>query len=415
MASIKISGNELGFFQPSAQTYDSYAESAWRLLQQMLTRYLNSREEVPRYRLIISFERRFSAPLLHCNKPYYTHIYIYLRFKHSMTNNSGSFVISLDFELMWGVRDEETKATYGNHILGVHQAMPRLLACFTKHSIKATFATVGFLFVQNKDELVAQLPAKLPEYHDQNLSPFGKYLESSVGFCAEDDPYHYGWHLLQMIQQAGGQEIGTHTFSHYYCLEPGQTAVSFEHDLRAAYKAATGKNINLQTIIFPRNQVNQEYLKKCALLGIKCYRGNESSWIYKARRSKHESLTRRAVRLLDAYVNLSGHHCYADEAMASSAPYNIPSSRFLRPYSKKLKFFESLRLKRILMSMTYAAKNNLTYHLWWHPHNFGINQDENFHFLEKILEHYQVLNKKYDFRSYTMSEVSKRLEALYGK
>ena len=60
--------------------------------------------------------------------------------------------------------------------------------------------------------------------------------------------------------------------------------------------------------------------------------------------------------------------------------------------------------------MTYAAKNNCTYHLWWHPHNFGINQDENFSFLEKILMHYKQLNKEYQFQSYTMSELAKSLK-----
>jgi hypothetical protein len=56
--------------------------------------------------------------------------------------------------------------------------------------------------------------------------------------------------------------------------------------------------------------------------------------------------------------------------------------------------------------MTYAAKNNLTYHLWWHPHNFGMDQDENFIFLEKILTHFQFLNTKYNFQSYTMSSLA---------
>jgi hypothetical protein len=71
--------------------------------------------------------------------------------------------------------------------------------------------------------------------------------------------------------------------------------------------------------------------------------------------------------------------------------------------------FDSLRLFRIKTGLTYAAKNNLTYHLWWHPHNFGVNTDENFAFLENILKHYQFLNKKYNFQSYTMSDLAKQL------
>ena len=61
--------------------------------------------------------------------------------------------------------------------------------------------------------------------------------------------------------------------------------------------------------------------------------------------------------------------------------------------------------------MTYAAKNKLVYHLWWHPHNFGRNCKENMILLKKILDHYNYLNNKYCFQSITMSELSKELNA----
>jgi hypothetical protein len=60
--------------------------------------------------------------------------------------------------------------------------------------------------------------------------------------------------------------------------------------------------------------------------------------------------------------------------------------------------------------MTYAAKNNLVYHLWWHPHNFGVNLDQNIIMLNKILLHYKNLNKKYNFESITMSDLSNKLK-----
>jgi len=39
----------------------------------------------------------------------------------------GAFVISLDFELLWGVRDKRTIADYGANIRGVRDAVPALL------------------------------------------------------------------------------------------------------------------------------------------------------------------------------------------------------------------------------------------------------------------------------------------------
>lgn len=319
----------------------------------------------------------------------------------------GRFVISLDFEMMWGVRDIVTVDTYGQHIKGVHQVIPRLLDCFTRHQIRGTFATVGFLFFENKQELLQHLPERFPAYHNPKYSPYGDYLDQ-LGRNRETDPYHFGAHLVKKIQETPGQEIGTHTFSHYYCLEAGQTMDDFRADLRAAVTVAARRGIAITSIVFPRNQFNPAYLSVCREFGVTTYRNNEESWLYIARPDAKESLLRRAVRLLDAYINISGHHTYTDAYMKAAAfpMVNVPSSRFLRPYTKSLRWLEWLRLRRIKNSMTYAAQHNLMYHLWWHPHNFGINQDQNFGFLEKILEHYQYLQERYGFRSVTMSELT---------
>jgi peptidoglycan/xylan/chitin deacetylase (PgdA/CDA1 family) len=324
--------------------------------------------------------------------------------------DNGKFIISLDLELFWGVRDVRTIQEYGNNIQGVHTVIPRLLEIFEKYKIRATFSIVGLLFFENKKELIKNLPSKFPTYIDENLSPYVGYI-NTIGEDHTTDLYHYAPQLIKLIKEYPTQEIGTHTFSHYYCLERGQNVDDFVEDIIAAKRVADNYGIQLQSLIFPRNQFNEEYLKACIDLGIICIRGNEQSWIYQARGREKESQFRRAVRLVDSYINISGHNCYTDEYLKSSMPTNIPSSRFLRPFSKKIAFLDSFRLNRIKNGMTYAAKNNMTYHLWWHPHNFGINQNENFIFLEKILVHYQQLNQKYNFESYTMSELSKLLNS----
>ena len=75
-----------------------------------------------------------------------------------------------------------------------------------------------------------------------------------------------------------------------------------------------------------------------------------------------------------------------------------------------MKFIDGLRLYRIESGMTNTAKSNLTYRLWWRAHNFDINQNENFEFLDKILTHYQFLNNKYNFQSYTMSNLANTIK-----
>lgn len=319
--------------------------------------------------------------------------------------NNGKFIISLDFELMWGVRDKMTPNDYGENIIGVQRVIPELLEMFNRKKIKATFSVVGFLFFKSKEELLQNIPKNQPEYNNKKLSPYDGYLDVLENI--QDDRLHFAPNLIKKIQEYPEQEIGTHTFSHYYCLEPGQTIEAFKTDLEFAIAIAKKNGLKTNSLIFPRNQFNKEYLKICSDLGIICYRGNENSYLYKAKNINQDNLFRKALRMLDTYINISGHNCYSDKFLKQSFPVNIPSSRFLRPFSKKLKFLENFRLRRIKKSMTYAAKNNLTYHLWWHPHNFGLDHNENFDFLYKILTHYETLNHKYNFESTTMTNLAK--------
>jgi hypothetical protein len=333
-----------------------------------------------------------------------------------MQKQAGKFVISLDFEIIWGVRSNESKAldAYRSNLLGVQTVIPRTISLFERYNICCTFATVGLLFFSDKKELLSGLPEKNPQYTNSRLSPYGSYLDA-VGENATVDPYHFAPHLIELIRNSPRQEIGTHTFSHYFCLERGQDIDDFREDIKAAVAVAEKKGITLTSIVFPRNQFNKAYLKVCSEAGIIAYRNNENSWLYTGRNSEEESLFRRSLRLLDSYINITGHHCYSDEYMIAPFPVNIPSSRFLRPYSSKLKALDWLRLRRIKKAMTHAAKNGLMYHLWWHPHNFGINQEANFSFLEKILQHYQYLNEQYGFISITMTDLAYQLQQAHAK
>jgi hypothetical protein len=322
--------------------------------------------------------------------------------------DSGHFVISLDFELMWGVRDNRTKEDYGPNILGAKFAINQMLDVFEKNSIKATFAIVGFLFHKDKLNLLESIPNLKPTYFEKKLSPY-EDLQNLIGNDENDDPYYFGYSLFQKIKSKNIHEIATHTYCHYYCLEGGQTIEQFEEDLKWAISVAKLNDIEIKSIVFPRNQYNIEYLNICKRLGIDSFRGNEKSRIYESCNGEGQTLIGRALRLIDSYVNITGYHCYNLEMMKASSPFNIPSSRFLRPYSDKLAFIDFLKFLRIKNAMTYAAKNNLMYHLWWHPHNFGSNCIENIKFLEKILKHYKFLNEKYKFQSITMEELSNKL------
>lgn len=321
----------------------------------------------------------------------------------------GTLVISLDFELMWGIRDLEMTAQHKN-IIVTRQAVLRMLYLFNKYQIHATWATVGFLFFHSKAELLSKLPQHTPTYVNKNLSPYYT-LTKEIGVDEENDFLHYAPTLINKILETPYQEVATHTFSHYYCLEEGQTAQEFESDLRSAIEIGKKYNCNIQSMVFPRNQYSEAYLKVCAENGITSYRGNESVWFrVSSNRKEHRHWSRRLLRLLDAYVNISGANSYALPD-SSDKPVNIPASRYLRTYSKNLSFLEPLRLHRITSAMKQSAQNGKIFHLWWHPEDFSSNIEENLVILEKILIAYSQLREQYHMKSLTMNEIANQVLA----
>lgn len=314
---------------------------------------------------------------------------------------TGALVISLDFELMWGVRDKLSLANYGQNILGVRQVVPSLLALFSERNIACTWATVGFLFFDKKRDLLAGIPMRRPAYATPRLSPYDDL--GAIGDNEDADPYHYGLSLIRRVIDCPRQEIATHTFSHFYCLEAGGDADSFRADLDAAYAIAEKLGIRLKSIVFPRNQWNDAHLGVCRDLGLQSCRGNETTWFHRPRRDADQKLFVRGFRLADAYLPIGGpHDC--KPALADGL-VNIPSSRYLRPMRNE-PMSEWLRLKRITSAMETAARRKTVFHLWWHPHNFGVGLEGNLTFLRKILDQFRLLQDRYGMRSLTMGEVA---------
>lgn len=309
--------------------------------------------------------------------------------------SNGCFVISLDFEKYWGVRDHKTINDYSENLKLVDTVCNKTLDLFNKYNIQATWAIVGFLMFKNKEELIEFKPNSKPRYDEKSLDPYS-YIEDNK----LDDFYHFSNDIICKIAENKNQELASHTFSHYYCLEKGQDINTFKSDTQI-FKEALKKKYCLEasSIVFPRNQVNKEYLTTLKTYGISAYRGNERNWLYQ----KNFNLKlRRGLRLLDNYINLTGSNTYKIDQNKEIDILDIPSSRFLRPYSNRFSFLEKIRLRRIKKQMYYAAKYNEVFHLWWHPHNFGSNMNNNFNFLEEILKYYLFLKTKFNFQSINM-------------
>jgi hypothetical protein len=75
---------------------------------------------------------------------------------------------------------------------------------------------------------------------------------------------------------------------------------------------------------------------------------------------------------------------------------------------------EPLRLKHITKGMRLAAQSGGMYHLWWHPHNFGVDMQANLAFLEEVLRCYSALAAEYGMRSCTMEETAHVIRSEVG-
>jgi len=324
--------------------------------------------------------------------------------------SSGIFVISLDCELLWGVRDVVSPEEYRDNLLGARAVTPRLLDLFRDYGIHATWAFVGFLFFGSRTALLEGLPSVPPRYVNAALSPYGHI--DSIGENEAEDPFHFAPSLIETVAAAPNQEVASHTFSHYYCLEQGQDAAAFRADLEAALAAARGMSLEIESLVLPRNQLAEEYLPICRELGIRAYRGNPGFWAYRpASRRRDRTPVRRAVRLADSYVNLAGHIDYGPDDLGTELPVDVPASRYLRPWSRALKPLEGMRLRRIQADLTHAAENRRLYHLWWHPHDFGAHPEENLAFLRHVLDHFANLRREHGMESLSMREVAGRRTA----
>ena len=142
-------------------------------------------------------------------------------------------IVSLDFELFWGMLDVTTLEDYRDHVLGGREAIPEMLELFRKYGIHATWATVGFLFGEGPEALREYLPEKGPSYSDTALDGYARLRDVTP----EDRDCFFAPELIGKIAATPGQEIGSHTFCHYYCREAGQTPEEFRMDMRAAREA----------------------------------------------------------------------------------------------------------------------------------------------------------------------------------
>lgn len=267
---------------------------------------------------------------------------------------SPAVVISLDFELRWGLLDVlgHDLTRYRGNLEGVREVVPRLLELFRREEVRATWAVVGALACSGWDEWRARAPA-WPRYRDASLTWDEAY--------ARADPagrLYFAPELVDQVARAPGQELGSHTFSHLYLGEPGVTGADARADAQAMAALFQERWRRApRSFVFPRNQV--AHTAELAQAGITAWRENPHPFFWRHNLGAAQPLPVRALRLADALAPLGRR---AAPAQAHRASYFV---RFgLREPLWRL------HLRRIAADARRLADGEAL-HLWWHPHNLG--------------------------------------------
>ncbi len=315
----------------------------------------------------------------------------------------GALVISLDFELFWGIADIGDIKSWEKEIQKVYEIVPRTLALFEKYGIHATWATVAGIMLENKNELYEYLPQKLPQQTEEIIQKFNFEDENNSipSFML------FGQELVDRIKNAVNQEIGTHTFTHYYCSKQSSNTQDFKNELETASLIMEKKGYGkCKTVVFPRNQVSQKYVSAMPN-NIRIYRGSISGFIDKIK--KKNKLIGTIIWYFDHYIPLQ-NSTYSISKVYENGIFNIKLSRLFKAYKDKYRFAEKLKIKRYIREMEYAAKHRKIYHICWHPHNFSTFTEKNFEQLEELLKKFGELNKKYGMLSMNMYELARYIE-----
>jgi hypothetical protein len=315
---------------------------------------------------------------------------------------AGALVISLDFELHWGVRDHSAVTPALTESLVASRSMVTTLAeIFAQREVRATWATVGLLFAATAHEAEDLRPALRPAYRQAALDPYTE----AVGETEEQDPLHLAGSLVGQLARYPGQEIASHTFSHYYCLEPGQDVDAFRADLQAAQAAAATHGLRLRSLVLPRNQWRADFAPALLDSGFECFRGPQPGWANRSRPGDDTDLAVRAARLASTYAGPPLATFAWDEVEEPSGLCNIPASAFLRPLSARTRALRPLQQSRIVRALRDAAGRGRIVHVWWHPQNFVAHPEENLDLLRSLLDELDRLRTSDGMQSLSMADV----------
>jgi len=280
-------------------------------------------------------------------------------------------VISIDFEMRWGVHDlyQLDFDAYRKNLENCRPVVLATLAMLAERKLRTTWATVGALGLKGWDEYFSFAPPA-PAYRDPRLAVRKEYAEldpTGVLYFAPD--------LVGRILATEGQELGSHSFSHLYFREPGVLPRDFIDDMAAVEKLWKDRfGVVPVSLVFPRNQ--SAFEDRLDDTSIKIWRGPEPAWFYDRTSRSENTFLPRTLRLMDSVLPVVCRASYPEGKMLRAGMF----IRFGLP-----EIFWRLQLGKLGYELKRLSAGQIL-HLWWHPHNLGLDLKKGLSRLAQVLD-----------------------------
>lgn len=264
---------------------------------------------------------------------------------------NGVFTLSLDCEGLWGVADhlnESTKIINQSNLAEVYSYISDVLSYY---SISATYAFTS-LFTQDEAGIL-----KFKENIDNRVSSEDRWYRY-ISKMLSDQNFD-GWIGRDFYLQARscGHEIGWHGFTHHPLSTATDSSI-IKFELEESLKIAKQENINLESVVFPRNAIG--HLDLVSEGGFKCYRKGviEQSRMY----------SNKYYRVLDELNIFKASEAFP--VINKKSISALPAGYFLNWPSGPRKFIPTIVTNRRWFNiLTSATKKQGQVHMWFHPHN----------------------------------------------
>jgi len=276
---------------------------------------------------------------------------------------TGTFVLSLDTELIWGSFDHLADHRFERLYPDVRGTIQRILDILDRYEVPATWAIVGHLLLESCSRGPDGRPHSNMPRPSFEWYPHDWYDRDPCKdrFTA---PLWYGRDIVEAILARGiRHELGSHGFTHAPFLEPGMPVQMARAELDACIDASAELGFRPTSLVFPRNV--QGHFDVVVERGFTAFRGPDPTW--------HRGLNGRVARaahLLDHIAALPPPVSWPFEVRPGL--WNIPGSMlFLHRVGVRRAIPMVARVVKARLGLRQAVREDKVFHLWTHPYNLA--------------------------------------------